>query len=775
MSFLPKADVEDFELHRKTQILEPILNRCRLSARAVKPGDQWFVDRGHISEDQPLDVEAVHRHLIGHTRYGCYLTEPNTTLTRLAAVDFDNHAKDVAYVATVDAKARELQAALNARGIKLLLFRSGGGFGVNGWAVWEQPQRIADVRAAIRSALSSCGLKVGTKGVASKQVEVFPKNDAVGAYGTQVSLPFWHSGGLLDGERTWVQSDPVPEYVAAQREQPAMDSQLDLDTARSALEVLQPDDYDEWVRVGMALHSGSHGSPEAFEVWDAWSQRSDKYKSGTCEAKWATFNPTGGVGIGTLYSLAREQGWEPPNAPPTPQVYTLEQMHEQFAFIEKGASIVHLASMRSYNEREFHLATASSAIVDQGTTRSGGSRTPLSRIWLNSRDRITGYTLGFDPGRGRYFEEEGTSRVNLWVPPSFQAPENWQELAQPFAAHLDYLIPSTLERNDLLDWLAHMIQVPGIRPHHHFLLVAQRVGTGRGWVSEIFKRMLGVYATEVEDLFKLLLSNFNNELSRKLFVNIPEIKAPDNNSRFKFREPLKVLLSAQRRWINDKFANKHEQRDVSRFLLNSNDSAAIPLGENERRVYVAQCVREPNDPKYFQRIYQLHDQPAFIASVWKLLLSRNIGAFDPGRPAPLTAAKQDMIDAGRSEIQRRAIDGIELLREAKVECVFAADLHRFVSGLPISRSKLGGDYETAEAKTTRIKEVSSITHVLGEAKLSTADRKVKDTVGNVVKVWIVENPDRWCSASAADLSAECARARETFLRVSGVSAVSGGR
>jgi len=63
------------------------------------------------------------------------------------------------------------------------------------------------------------------------------------------------------------------------------------------------DDYDAWVRVGMALHSV--GDDTLLHDWISWSAGSGKFEPGVCEAKWATFKPDpSGVGLGTLAHLA---------------------------------------------------------------------------------------------------------------------------------------------------------------------------------------------------------------------------------------------------------------------------------------------------------------------------------------------------------------------------------------------------------------------------------------------------------------------------------------
>jgi len=63
------------------------------------------------------------------------------------------------------------------------------------------------------------------------------------------------------------------------------------------------DDYDDWLKVGMALHSV--GDDSLLADWCQWSAASGKFKAGECEAKWASFkSDSGGVGLGTLYHLA---------------------------------------------------------------------------------------------------------------------------------------------------------------------------------------------------------------------------------------------------------------------------------------------------------------------------------------------------------------------------------------------------------------------------------------------------------------------------------------
>jgi hypothetical protein len=86
----------------------------------------------------------------------------------------------------------------------------------------------------------------------------------------------------------------------------------DLDRAVKALHHISPDcDYDQWIELGQALHTefGEAG----LGPWMTWSMAGNKF-AGTkdIETHWKSFHQGKGVGIGTLFKHAKDNGWEPP-------------------------------------------------------------------------------------------------------------------------------------------------------------------------------------------------------------------------------------------------------------------------------------------------------------------------------------------------------------------------------------------------------------------------------------------------------------------------------
>ncbi len=113
----------------------------------------------------------------------------------------------------------------------------------------------------------------------------------------------------------------------------------DTDKARSLLQSINPnrlDDYDAWLKIGMAAHSV--GDNSLLQDWEQLSQKNSKYQSGECEKKWASFKSSG-VSLGTLQKFASEDGWTPsprsfptsikPSEEPTPVPRKLEQLTSQ--------------------------------------------------------------------------------------------------------------------------------------------------------------------------------------------------------------------------------------------------------------------------------------------------------------------------------------------------------------------------------------------------------------------------------------------------------------
>ncbi len=76
-----------------------------------------------------------------------------------------------------------------------------------------------------------------------------------------------------------------------------------------ALSWISPDDRDVWVRMAMACRSAL--GDDGWALWDEWSEGSENYRPRDALAVWRSVRPAGGITAGSLFALARQNGWRP--------------------------------------------------------------------------------------------------------------------------------------------------------------------------------------------------------------------------------------------------------------------------------------------------------------------------------------------------------------------------------------------------------------------------------------------------------------------------------
>ena len=66
--------------------------------------------------------------------------------------------------------------------------------------------------------------------------------------------------------------------------------------------------YDEWIKVGHALHAAL--GAEGRNLWESWSAQAAKNDAATTAEKWDSFAGVRSITVGTLFWLARQNGWK---------------------------------------------------------------------------------------------------------------------------------------------------------------------------------------------------------------------------------------------------------------------------------------------------------------------------------------------------------------------------------------------------------------------------------------------------------------------------------
>ena len=108
-----------------------------------------------------------------------------------------------------------------------------------------------------------------------------------------------------------------------------------LEQVVEAMGYLSPEDRSTWISVGMAVND-AYGEP-AYEPWAAWSARSSKWNARVGRGQWRSFKPGRGLGLGTLFKLARDAGWRPRDREPEPPAERAARERRQRFEAERAA------------------------------------------------------------------------------------------------------------------------------------------------------------------------------------------------------------------------------------------------------------------------------------------------------------------------------------------------------------------------------------------------------------------------------------------------------
>jgi hypothetical protein len=245
--------------------LEPLTSRVRTDATYAKAAT-WHGWR----RQEALTPERIIEHLNGGPARGCCPIKAGESTTRVGLYDLDSHKGETPW-ADMTVVAETLIAALERRGMHPIPFRSSGGKGIHLFLIWDEPQDAYSVRRFMADVLTEIGYANGTSGVSKKQIEIFPKQDAVasGRFGNQFILPLAGTGLSVPLDRSRGLA-PLPREAAIGMEWPSSPSvplverpvhaprsgsiPHDLKMVREALFSIPNDDarggdYDWWFKI----------------------------------------------------------------------------------------------------------------------------------------------------------------------------------------------------------------------------------------------------------------------------------------------------------------------------------------------------------------------------------------------------------------------------------------------------------------------------------------------------------------------------------------------
>lgn len=256
----------------------------------------------------------------------------------------------------------------------------------------------------------------------------------------------------------------------------------------------------------------------------------------------------------------------------------------------------------------------------------------------------------------------GRLLMNMWRPGPVHSGE-WDGLADDRKAVTmwytlaEHLFPNEQERETLFDWMAYLVQHPGVKPNWHPLIGGHVHGTGKDSLFTPLVRGLGDNARTIRN------SDLEGEWTwwaeNVQLVTVSEItsferKAVMNRLKSYMATPPETVE------INKKGVPQYEIPNLFAIVMFTNNEDAVALERFDRRFYVL-WTDAGVLPESFYEEYHRHvtysDQGA--AAVMRELMARDLSSFSVKGNAPSTSAKEEMRRAALGQVEGTLLAAIE--------------------------------------------------------------------------------------------------------------------
>lgn len=475
---------------------------------------------------------------------------------------------------------------------------------------------------------------------------------------------------------------PAAERQAA----PAVPVAASVDDISAMLESRDPDmPYDNWVRVGMAIHSATNG--KGVHLFDSWSRRGEKYK-GTADimSHWSSFRAAGGVGIGTLLE----------EVVATPGQFPLETTVDEFTGSDEDQTpagiaqrilqprLILLTGQGRYFfqsatpeidnlDRHGEVLLPNDATVNNLFTRhmpemvnpKTGARTrrpPTDFMRNGCAQPQIAYNMGFHPGAGRMFRDgvDGRSYLNRFQPTTIES-------LKPTASEMDaweWLMARVQDdhfRRWMMQFYAHMLKHPGVKIQSAPLLYSQMPGTGKSTLMKLIPKLLfgSRWVRTVSN--DEINSRFTGFLADSWVVVLDELRTSGAKmDRVNLANKMKPWITEAELPIERKGENAYSITNRLQITATSNYDDAVQIDDDDRRWGICEMTGKTFSAAEKADLYGGLLNTDRAPGVLKYIFEHvDLTGFNPAGEAPRTSGRSAMVSSGLGTIESDIVEAID--------------------------------------------------------------------------------------------------------------------
>jgi hypothetical protein len=299
----------------------------------------------------------------------------------------------------------------------------------------------------------------------------------------------------------------------------------------------------------------------------------------------------------------------------------------------------------------------------------GKPKTIAASAWLDRHQPVE--QMSWCPGlpliindrlllEGGWAARPGAACFNLYHGPRVR-PGNPADAGQ-WVDHVKRLYPQ--EADHIIDWLACRVQRPDIKINHA-LLLGGAPGIGKDSILVPIRHAVGPWNFR-EASPQQLLGRFNGFL-KSVVLRVSEARDLGEFDRFALYDHMKTYLASPPEvlTVDEKHLHEHAILNCTGVVITSNHKTdGLYLPADDRRHFVAWSDLNKEDKQlagdYWNQLYGYY-QDGGTEAVAALLLQRDLSAFDPKAPPPLTAAFWAVADAYRPSEESELADLLDLM------------------------------------------------------------------------------------------------------------------
>ena len=303
------------------------------------------------------------------------------------------------------------------------------------------------------------------------------------------------------------------------------------------------------------------------------------------------------------------------------------------------------------------------AQVEKGEDDGPGGKPPVlpTHYALNLKNipRVDG--TAYDPftkGEEPYFKFQGATYLNEYSTRDIpeEDPDNAPEAMRIFKTHLKVLIAERELRTQFLDFLAFLVQNPGVLIRWApFIQSAE--GAGKSILFDILRALVGPSNVKICGS-KVMSGNYNDWGVNCQILIAEEMFTPGaGHRRMEFMNAFKDLITNDHVLVNQKYKDAQVCKNTSAKLCFSNHHDALQLDDSDRRYMVIfsplqtkEQVVALTEGGHFNELSRLKDELA--GALLSALMNRKVPkSFPVNGPAPDTPYRKEVIRESKNSLQ----------------------------------------------------------------------------------------------------------------------------